>query len=389
VGFWQFVTGAAQISTDMEKESSSLVKFDSNPQVVNGQVQVFSIASDPLGCGQVDRDKAMSVPAVASVDMLIAITLGQLPCIVRDAKRISTNSELLSQPEIARTRSVTMTQTVRDLLFDNIAWWKIEAKDALGYPTKIRRLDPSTVSVNNKGEVRWGGNRLLDNQVIRFDGPNASGLLVRGARAISTCLLLDQTAAMYARDPQPLGYFSPAPDAEELSDTEAREILDDWERARLSRSTGFLPGELEHHATQFNPKQLQLQEARQHAVLEIARTAGVDPEDLGVSTTSRTYQNSEERQLARITGCLGGYIHAIEERLSMGDVTQPGFVVKFNLDAFLRASTGDRYAAHAIGLDKGFITLEEVRDMEDRPALTIEQIKEAASRRSSQEGPTQ
>ena len=61
--------------------------------------------------------------------------------------------------------------------------------------------------------MRWGvgsdgihidGRVVADNQVIRFYSPNPP-LLVHAARAIRTCLVLDQTASNYANWPVPLG----------------------------------------------------------------------------------------------------------------------------------------------------------------------------------------
>jgi hypothetical protein len=120
---------------------------------------------------------------------------------------------------------------------------------------------------------------------------------VHAARAIRTCLLLDQAAALYSKEPLPLGYFAPTdPNADPATDEEIAEVLDDWEAARRSRAWGYVNGALKAETLQWSPDQLQLADQRQHAVLEIARAAGVDPEDLGVSTTSRTYQNGEQRR---------------------------------------------------------------------------------------------
>jgi len=46
-----------------------------------------------------------------------------------------------------------------------------------------------------------------------------------------------------------------------------------------------------------------------------------------------------------------------------------GTFVKANLDALLRSDTTTRYAAYGVGLDKGFLTLDEVRELENRPPL--------------------
>ena len=161
---------------------------------------------------------------------------------------------------------------------------------------------------------------MPDNQIIRFDSPNPP-LLVHAARAIRTCLILDMTAAGYSERPVPLGYFTPREGMRPKEDKETIEgILDSWEEARRRRVWGYVGAALEVKQLQFNAEQIQLAEQRQHAVLEIARAAGVDPEDLGVSTTSRTYQNAEQRRQDLIDFTLAAYMSAVEQRLSMGDV---------------------------------------------------------------------
>jgi len=124
---------------------------------------------------------------------------------------------------------------------------------------------------------------------------------------------------------------------------------------------------------QFNAEQIQLADQRQHAVLEIARAAGIDPEDLGVSTTSRTYQNSEQRRRDLLDFTLTAYMSAVEQRLSMRDVLPRGYEAKVNLDAFLRADTKARMESYQIGKPVGAYTEDEIRELENRPNLTPSQ----------------
>jgi phage portal protein BeeE len=104
-------------------------------------------------------------------------------------------------------------------------------------------------------------------------------------------------------------------------------------------------------------------------VLEIARAAGIDPEDLGVSTTSRTYQNSEQRRQDMIDFTFAPFMHAVEQRLSMHDVIPRGYEARVNLDGFLRSDTLGRMNAYKVGLEVGAYTEPEIRELEDRPDL--------------------
>ncbi len=223
---------------------------------------------------------------------------------------------------------------------------------------------------------------MPDSELIHFESPNEP-LLVAGARAIRTALMLDDAARRYSEGAPPLDYFTPSDGVDPEDDNVVVEILDAWQTARQTRSTGYVPASLTYNTAGWNPEQLQMADARQHAVLEIARAAGVDAEDLGVSTTSRTYFNAFDRKQARIQDTLRGYMVAVEERLSMGDVTPRGYTAKTNLSDFLRSDDLTRFQSYQTGLAVGaYADKDEVRDAEGKAPLTPAQMTpnpEAAS----------
>lgn len=136
------------------------------------------------------------------------------------------------------------------------------------------------------------------------------------------------------------------------------------------RSAAYMPHALDYHSGQgFNAEQLQLAESRQHAVLEIARVAGVDPEELGVSTTSRTYSSDWSRRKSFLDFTLGPYLTAVSDRLLMPDTTPRGYTPGFDLDAFLRTDTLTRYQTYAAGLEIRAITEDEMRAAEGKAPL--------------------
>jgi phage portal protein BeeE len=338
--------------------------------------------ADPVAPSpRIDRRAAMQVPAVKRGRDLIAGTLGTLPLELFGPDNSLSTSALLDQPESNVPRSVTIARTIEDLLFEGVAWWLITEFGWHGFPTRVKRLEPRSVTVRKDGKVYitkdgnlgQGIEYAEDKDLIRFDSPN-DPLLVAGARAIRTCLILDAAAERYANGNQPLDYFTPADGVDPVQD-DLDAAMEAWDAARRSRATGYVPGALKYQTAGWNPEQLQMSEARQHAVLEIARVMGIDPEDLGVSTTSRTYFNAFDRKQARIQDTLRGYMVAFEERLSMGDVTPRGYKAKFDLSDMLRSDDLTRFQAYQLGLQVGaYADKGEVRAAEDKPALTPAQI---------------
>lgn len=335
---------------------------------------VFGLASyeNPTApAARIDRRSAIQVPAVKRCRDLIPGTLGALPLDLYNSQSEQVSNSLFEQPEKHRPRSVTMTQTVEDMFFEGIAWWRITETGWNGYPTSVKVLKPRDVSVDEEaGKVYVNGKHVPDEELIRFDSPN-DGLLIAGARAIRTCLRLDAAAANNADGVPAIEFFTPADGVDPADDDDIIDMLNAYQEARRTRSRAYIPAALKLNTAGWSPEQLQMADARNHAVLEIARAAGVDSEALSISTTSRTYFNAEHKRKEFVDFTLGGYLTALEGRLSMNDVTPRGYYAKFNLDAFLRSDTKTRYETYAIGLDKRFLSEEEVRELEDRPPLNL------------------
>ena len=343
---------------------------------------------------RISRSEALQVPAVLRSRNLIAGSLASLPVHLRNSNRQEVTgtdapTTLFDQVDPDCPNVVEYAFTYEDLFFEGIAWWRVLERNFAGWPTYAERIHPSRVTVDGYlqissnvyqgdpgGVVRIDGYPVDPLSVIRFDSPNPP-FLVHAARAIRTCLTLDMTASTYADYPVPLGYLTPR---EGTRPNEAKQkiedLLNEFEEGRRRHKWAYISAALEAKTLQFNAEQIQLADQRQHAVLEIARAAGIDPEDLGVSTTSRTYQNAEQRRLDLLDFTLRPYMAAVEQRLSMRDVTPRGYYVRANLDAFLRSDTKTRYETYQIADAVGLLTSDEMRELEDRPDLTAAQKRE-------------
>lgn len=328
---------------------------------------------------RVQRDDALAVPAVLRARNIIAGTLGGLPIHIRNKNlQIESPTNLLDQIDPDVPNVVTWAQTYEDLFFESISWWRILEFGWHNYPTFARHVPIERVHASPTG-VYIDGKLVPDDQVVRFDSPNPP-LLKHGARAIRTALRLDATAKLYADSPTSLGHFSPKEGVPDLEEEQIEELLSKYEQSRRSHAYGYVGAAWELQKLGYTAEEIQLMDQRQHAVLEIARATGIDPEDLGVSTTSRTYQNAETRRQDTTLFTFGAYINAVEQRLSMRDIIPRGYRAKVNLNAYLRPDTKTRYQTHAIGIKAGFLTEDEARDLEDLPPLTDTQKAEMQPR---------
>lgn len=329
---------------------------------------------------KVPRALAMQVPAVKRGRDLICSTLGGLAPRVINSKNEFVYNELADQTEANTARSITWTNVVEDMLFEKHAWLRVTKLAANGFPAEVVRLEPTSVNITKQGKVyvntRTGQPQgstwefVDDSELIRIDSPN-DGILTAGARAIRIALQLMATAGRYADDPGMFGYLTPKDGADgPADDAEANKMLDDFEDRRRRRSIGFI-NEMDFNLVSWSPEQLQLKDARDYAVLELARLFGVDPEEFGVSTTSRTYANSEQRRLDLIDFTLFAYVRSIEDRMRMSDVLPPGERWIYDYTDFLRSDTLTRLQAYEAGLKIGIYTPERIAEIERIPVAWV------------------
>ena len=144
-------------------------------------------------------------------------------------------------------------------------------------------------------------------------------------------------------------------------------ILAGWKSARQNRSTAYLTSTLDYQTVGYSPKEMTYNESSQYLATEISRLMNVPSFMLSADmNNSMTYQNVLDSRKEYVAYTLQPYICAIEERLSMDDITRHGNVVKFAVDeTFLRADTMARLEAIEKMLSLGLIDVEDAQEMEN------------------------
>jgi hypothetical protein len=315
------------------------------------------------GRAAISRDEALAVPAVKRARDLICGGIGQFPLVLLDPDGKPTEWSLLSQPEAGISRSVSITRLVEDMLLFERGWWQTTHVAWHGRPAEVMRLDPATVTVQPRYVYYPAGAAKVWPEVpglIRFDSPN--GGLLTASLAIRMYIALARTAARSANGRPPVDWFTPREGADPVGDTKIQEILDEWYAARMAGDTAYIPAALDYHRDGFNPEQLQLSQAREFAVTEIARLTGIDAEELSVSTTSRTYFNAQDRKRSRLEDVYGPYMTAIEGRLNMDDLTPRGWRAQFDTTGYLRLDDQAAASTDATLITAKVLTPAEARE---------------------------
>lgn len=330
---------------------------------------------------KVDRTEAMSVPAVLRGRNLVC-ALAAFDLVETDSTRAPVRSPFLHQIDPSTPNVVTLAQTLEDLIFDSVSWWQVTSYDWAGFPATARHLDINAISMSPPagfplqslpsglfpaGAVYVLGRAVDARDIIRFDSPNPP-LAIVGARAIRRAVKLAQAGEMYADDPEARAYWVPADGADPVDDDHIKAMLRDYAAARRARAEAYIPAAVKREASEvMSPADLTLAQLQARCDLEVANIIGLDPEDIGVNTTSRTYRNDTERRRSRLNDSYGPYLTAIAGRLSMNDLTRRGHAVDWDLSKYLQADPLTRWQTHQIAETLGATDVPEIRQREGWP----------------------
>jgi len=338
-------------------------------------LSVWAPGFDGVTSTFVTRREALSVPACARGRNIIVGTAASLELHVKrkfDETRVEPTPTIISQPDKNMPTAVVYGMTAENLLFHGVAYWQIKEIDpATGRPSQIRWIDAPRVSqvLDSTGEIVIGyqleAQRLPDNGIgslIQFTGIDPDGVLNRGGRTLRTAAALERAVFNYADSPTPSVVLKANVP---MDSNKATAILNAWKQARQTKGTAFLSDNVDMESVGFNAADLQLTEAREYLAKEIARLMNIPAYYLDASTNTMTYSNVTAERRALLDFSLRPLLTAIEQRLSMDDITVSTQYVEYDLDDFLRGNPLERADVYSKLIPLGVLTVEEAREEED------------------------
>lgn len=356
----------------------SAAAIGSAPIPGGGLAALYRIIDGGLSDVYLDRLAMMRIPAVKRGRNVIAGTIAEFPFRTWRTDAVTGTVSavplptVLQQPETWRPRVGTITWTVDDLIFYPHAWWRILDRDSTTrYPTQFERIEPNRVTYETQDSTgrpikprTYVDNQLVDDaQLVRFDAPD-EGLLELGSKALATAYALENAANAYADTKLPQTVLTYGGDGTFTRD-KAIEIRDAYEEARRTSTTAVLGANMSAAFPGGDPDAMQLIESRQYSALEVSRLLGLPARYVNATSgDSATYSNSvsERRDLRDLS--LAPYIGAIEQRLSMGDVTPRGTTVRMDTDSYLRANPLERAQYWSTMVGAGIATPEQAAEAE-------------------------
>ena len=328
------------------------------------------------GATNTTRQLAMSVPAVARARNIICGTIGSLPLTTfnRITGQYVDPHRVINQPDPRVAGFVIYNWLAEDIWFYGVGYGQVLEMYAATDGGRVRawtRVAPDRVTVNTNANTTEIVSYSVDGKavpltgvgsLIRFDGPD-EGFLHRAGKTVSAAVYLENAAVNYAKEPAPSMVIKS--NGTNLTSERISSLLNAWKSARQTRSTAFLNADVDLKEFGFDPKSLQLAEARQYVALELARAAGIPAYFLSAETTSMTYSNAVSERRSLVDFSLRPILKAIEERLSLPDFVPNPVMVRFDLDDFLRGNALERAQVYEILNRIGAMSIEQIQREED------------------------
>jgi len=333
----------------------------------------------------VNNDTVFQVNAVFSAVSLISDLVSTLPvdCFVnRDGARypFRPKPSWVDQPDVDLPRQAFYSSVVTSLLLDGNAFIRVYS-NRRGEVVNLVVLNPTTVQIVRNGIGRLQFNVVGEEQpltgdeilyipdILRPGQVRGVSRVVALRESFGLSLALEKFAATFFGSGTNLAGVIEFPG--NLTQEQADNLRSgfDSRHSGWSRSnrTGVLSGGAQFKPTQIDPQQSSLIDSRRFGVEDVARAFNIPPHLLGLPGTM-AYASVEENNRAFLTSTIQPMVAKIESAISPLMRRSPGgenAYVKFNMDALLRANIQARTAAYSTGLQAGYLTINDVRRMED------------------------
>lgn len=332
----------------------------------------------------VTTTSAQQLLAVYGCIQLIAGTISTLPRHVlqeADGKEVGTKPRWFTKPNPSTTMQEFITQTVTSLLLNGNAYWSYGLDGNL-MPNEIHVLDPTTVTVNQKAgpvapTVTYEVNgRPFRGKLLHLKGICAPGASVgispieAAKQSIGVGLAAQEFAARFYSNGATLQTVIKAKG--DVGDVEqARKIVRKFEGdhagLRNAHRTGLIDNDGDIVTLGVPPEQAQFLQSRQFQAAEIcSQMFLVDPAWFGMALgtgSNVTYSNLESQGVRLATFTLTRWLVTLEA--AFYELLPRPQEFRFNLDGLKRGDLTARGAYYTQALTGGWMTKQEVRDLED------------------------
>ena len=334
----------------------------------------------------VNESLTLSIPTVFTCINIIQDSIAQLPlrAYIRSDDhsnvRIDPEPPIVAQPWPDMTRQDWMGQVMVSLLLRGNAYGFIASRDNRGYPSSIQIIHPDNVMarrIDGKPDYRINGHQVPAENVMHIRAMSSPGdfLGLDPITYMAGSFGLAKAAekfggAFFQNSAMPSGVLETPMD---LSERETLELARAWKASHGGYAQAQLPAVLTGGVTwrqiSLAPDQAQFLGSRAYSAAEICAWFRV-PEHLALGNADRTTSwgvGVESMALQFQIYTLGPWMTRIESQLN--DYLPPNMTCRFDLTNMVRAPSLERYQRYTLARNAGILSINEIRAMEDLPAL--------------------
>lgn len=384
MGFGKLLTRAQRPAAEHVRQAGDVFQM-----IIDGTPQTFPTTLFRGG---------LSLPGAWRATLKISDAIGSVPWHLwredGDGKPVEKLPRplLLEQPAPPDERMTTFSSWGMDLVWHGNAIGVWAARDANGIPTAVLPIPADQVGVRRIGweamsalpvgaiEYQIAGQKFAPWEILHIKGPcrpsdvrgfgvleaHLSGLTGENAGTLDLAKALQIQAQSVSQHGVPTGYLKS--DNPDLLQTEADDLKAKWLAAQANaRTIAVLNATTSFTPLAWKPDEMQLLEARKMSLLEQALVFGVQPSDLGVETSNRTYRNDNAEDVKFVKWGLRGHISRFQSALSAA--FPAGQCVIADLDDYTLPDPLERAQAAQIRLQSKQTTQNEERSLEGRPPV--------------------
>jgi HK97 family phage portal protein len=337
----------------------------------------------------VNPETVFRVNAIFSAVSLISDTISTLPIdsyIRRDGARFAFRPRpaWVQQPDVDTTKEAFYGSLIVSLLLDGNGFVRV-FRDGAGRVVNMTVLNPAKVEIRKDkvGGVTFvyeGENKPLNkNEILHIPDVVRPGE-TRGISRVTA--LKDNFGLALALESYAARFFGQGASTQgiiefpgNLTPDQAKQLVDGFDARhkgfRKSHKTGVLSGGAKYVNTSVENDKAQFIDSRRMAVEDVARAFNIPPHLLGLPGTN-TYSSVEQNNIAFVTHTLRPIVQKLESAFTPLMMNEPGgstAFIKFTLDGLLRGDANSRFSAYSVGLQAGYLTINDIRRLEDLPPV--------------------
>ena len=337
----------------------------------------------------VNPETVFRVNAIFSAVSLISDTISTLPVdsyIRRDGARFAFRPRpaWVQQPDVDTTKEAFYGSLIVSMLLDGNGFVRV-FRDGAGRVVNMTVLNPAKVEIRKDkvGGVTYiyegEGKPLNKNELMHIPDVVRPGE-TRGISRVTA--LKDNFGLALALESYAARFFGQGASTQgiiefpgNLSPEQAKQLVDGFDARhkgfRKSHKTGVLSGGAKYVNTSVENDKAQFIDSRRMAVEDVARAFNIPPHLLGLPGTN-TYSSVEQNNIAFVTHTLRPIVQKLESAFTPLMANEPGGTtafIKFTLDGLLRGDANSRFTAYSTGLQAGYLTINDIRRLEDLPPV--------------------